>query len=440
MKLKNTHFSCFAFSLFLCTCSAWADPSFLNSYALVVGISDYQSREDLDYGRKDAEAIGRYLEGQGFDVIYLLDSDATRGGIVDAVENQIAPSLSSDDRVLFFYSGHGETRDYGDRSFGYIVPYEASSSPGTWVTMEEIESFSSKMSTAKHQLFILDSCYGGILGTKNISDYEMRNRVISELARRDARQILTAGGKDQRVLAKGPGGYSYFTGYLLEGLEDGLADLSSDGFVTATELYVYLERRASNDQQTPGFTTLAGHAHGDFFFSSPNTRDTKRFSDDGDLVDFGLKSTSSCNGARWPEDEIIWDQGLEFGENRAYRQVEYAGLSKKFGITVRPVELNSGWCVRLTLYPEYSEYWAEHRVVVTDLTSGKALAAGLLGGSELVLEIDLLVLGYGPQTTRDRYALGLQIDLQYIGNISDNFILDRIGFSATSMSAVVTMD
>ena len=63
----------------------------------------------------------------------------------------------------------------------------------------------------------------------------MSQNYLTEISRREARQMFTAGGADQQVADNGPNGHSVFTWTLLEGL-DGRADLNGDGVITATEL------------------------------------------------------------------------------------------------------------------------------------------------------------------------------------------------------------
>jgi uncharacterized caspase-like protein len=121
---------------------------------------------------------------------------------------------------------------------------------------------------AKHVLFVMDACYGGLLGVRsgaisaNVSNY------LDEITKRSARQILTAGGPNQQVVDGGQGRHSVFTGYLLKGLE-GEADLNGDGYVTFAELTSYLIPAATNAYQTPGYSTLPGHEMGEFVFKSP---------------------------------------------------------------------------------------------------------------------------------------------------------------------------
>jgi tetratricopeptide (TPR) repeat protein len=89
---------------------------------------------------------------------------------------------------------------------------------------------------------------------------------LSEISRRDARQMFTAGGADQQVADNGPNGHSVFTWTLLQGL-DGRADMNGDGVITASELAAYVTPAVSAlSQQTPAFGNLPGSTGGDFIF------------------------------------------------------------------------------------------------------------------------------------------------------------------------------
>jgi uncharacterized caspase-like protein len=250
---------------------------FAKSYALVIGIGDYPARsgfEKLTYPRKDAGGMATFLRTQGFEVTVLFDQEATRRAILATLEDVIAQRLAADDRVLVFYSGHGQTRAIGEREFGYIIPFDADDRSSSWIGMEVLRNLSDKMGRARHQMFIMDACYGGQIGVKAggpgvALDHPEYVRAVAE---RPARQFLTAGGADQQVLDGGPDGYSYFTGYLLEALELGLADLNGDSYVTASELGAYITPRASTWNQTPAAGVLPGHGQGEFLFQVSGQR------------------------------------------------------------------------------------------------------------------------------------------------------------------------
>jgi len=247
------------------------------SYAVVVGIGHYRSAKwpTLRYARKDAEGMVAVLRVQGFEVIPLYDQQATGKSILRALEEKLAPRLRENDRILFFFSGHGYTQHLAGRDFGYLVPYDGGDGAGSLLSMELLQSLSEKMGAAKHQLFIMDACFGGLFApTKSafVGVNPSRPVYIREITRRVSRQFLTAGGKDQQVLDGGPEGFSYFTGFLISALRDGLGDLDGDGYITMAELTTYLVPRATNAYQTPGTGSLPGHGLGEFVFTSPGHR------------------------------------------------------------------------------------------------------------------------------------------------------------------------
>jgi hypothetical protein len=247
---------------------------FGKSHALVIGISEYANTAwpSLTYAEKDARAIATFLRRQDFRVIELYNAEATRAAIIGAMEDVLPGRIGKGDRVVLFYSGHGHTRNFEGVDYGYIVPHDAGPGTGSMIAMDTLNTWSQKISAARHQLFLMDACFGGLLAPKASAMPSVARdhpAYIREIVRRDARQYLTAGGRDQQVLDGGPKGYSYFTGYLLEALQDGFGDIDGDGYITASELASYLIPRATNRYQTPGAGTLPGHGLGDFVFAAP---------------------------------------------------------------------------------------------------------------------------------------------------------------------------
>ncbi|NIR47648.1 polysaccharide deacetylase, partial [candidate division KSB1 bacterium] len=223
-----------------------------NSYALVIGINEYPSPNwsRLNYARKDAQGVAAFLTSRGFEVTQLYDTQATRTRIISEM-HKIAKKVEENDRILVFFAGHGHTERFGEQDAGYIVPYDGTYDSATFISMEEIRSQSTRMGTAKHQLFIMDACYGGLLGTRAGALDPSIPHYLQAITQRDARQIITAGGKNQQVLDRGPGGHSVFTGHILKAIKDGMADINGDGYITFAELSSYVVPAASNSYQTP---------------------------------------------------------------------------------------------------------------------------------------------------------------------------------------------
>ena len=249
--------------------AARADP-FDKDVAIVVGIDDYGGQwPTLRYAVADARRVAGFLDGQGYDVTLLLDAGATRESILDAFR-QAAMTLGDDDRLLFYFGGHGHTDRLGETEHGYLVPF-GSSGVGGMVGMEEVRNMSSLMNRVRHQLFILNSCYGGTIGTlRGAVSLVARDRpdYLDQITQRQARQFMAAGGPEQQVLDGGPDGLSWFTHYFLEAVEGGAADLDGDHIVTFPEMQAYLLPRASNSTQTPTSGALPGHAFGEYVFDA----------------------------------------------------------------------------------------------------------------------------------------------------------------------------
>lgn len=254
---------------------AAAVPLYHANWAVVVGINEYQHWPKLGHAVNDALAVRDLLVNRfGFpaqNVITLLDKEANRERILAALGDTLgnADRVDREDRVLFFYAGHGATRLLpSGRSIGYIVPVDADSGnlQSSCISMTQFQDIN-EVIPAKHLLYLMDACYGGLALTR-AGDLaaSSRQQYVQEITRRRARQMLTAGGADQQVADNGPNGHSIFTWTVLQGLE-GRADLNNDGFITAAELFTYAGPLVSSlSRQTPAFGNLAGSEGGEFVF------------------------------------------------------------------------------------------------------------------------------------------------------------------------------
>jgi peptidoglycan/xylan/chitin deacetylase (PgdA/CDA1 family)/tetratricopeptide (TPR) repeat protein len=248
-------------------------PPYRESWAAVIAIDDYATWPQLRYATHDALGVKDVLiQKYNFKpdhIFTLLNKEASRQNILTLLGDKLAdPNLvQREDRVLVFYAGHGATRKLASgRELGYIIPVDAdlSNYEGSAIPMTNFQDISEAI-PAKHVLFVMDSCYSGLALTRGGSPLLSQN-YLNEMARREARQMLTAGGADQQVADSGPNGYSVFAWILLQGL-DGRADLNGDGVITATELAAYVAPAVSAlSHQTPAFGSLPGSEGGDFIF------------------------------------------------------------------------------------------------------------------------------------------------------------------------------
>ena len=210
--------------------------------ALVIGVGNYKFWPKLPYARQDAEQVAEKIKTMGFQVELILDPTSRE---LKAALNKMVYTMGRDKEraILLYYAGHGETETLADNTkMGYIVPIDCpllKSDPLGFashaVSMREIESVSLRI-RSKHVLMLFDSCFSGSL----FSLVRAVPEDISEKSSLPVRQYITAGREDEAVPDK-----SMFKRSLLIGLE-GDADLTGDGYITGSELGLYLADKVVN--------------------------------------------------------------------------------------------------------------------------------------------------------------------------------------------------
>lgn len=259
------------------------------SWALIIGINDYDNVQDLNYAIDDALAIRNLLiNDYGFkrkNVRYLIDGEATQNNIQREL-NYIVKSAGKNDRVVFYFAGHGETEELGldGGDMGFLIPVDGNLEDKylTSIPMDELKRIS-KWSKAKHMLFLVDACYGGLaaMNTRGLSD--SAPGYIDKIVEDPARQIITAGGSEEKVQEKDEWQHSAFTKNILSGLKETRADVNNDGVITGAELGMYVKEKVTIDtenMQTPQIRRFTSH-EGEFVFI-PNVVDEEPEKDEED--------------------------------------------------------------------------------------------------------------------------------------------------------------
>ncbi|MBI2192379.1 MAG: SUMF1/EgtB/PvdO family nonheme iron enzyme [Planctomycetes bacterium] len=241
--------------------------SYAGSYALLIGVSDYTGGwPDLDAVPSEMEAVEQALSLHGFQVQKVLNPDGD--GLERAFKSFIQEhGYEESNRLLFFFSGHGYTRE--NRQKGYLVPADAPDPRKDEkaflrkaLTMNDILNWSRKME-ARHALFLFDSCFSGtVFHSKALPEAPPH---IQALTAKPVRQFITAGSAGEEVPAK-----SVFTPCFIKALR-GEADLTKDGFITGTELGLYLLEKVKiyDAAQTPQYGKIRDPEldEGDFVFA-----------------------------------------------------------------------------------------------------------------------------------------------------------------------------
>ena len=116
--------------------------------------------------------------------------------------------------------------------------------------MNALKDDISKGLPAKHVFYVMDACYSGLLTATRALEKENKRdfSYLQEITKQPVRQVLTAGGKNQKVLDGGPKGHSVFTGRMIEQLEN------AEDFITANELQAKVTEKVFSDARAMSAT------------------------------------------------------------------------------------------------------------------------------------------------------------------------------------------
>lgn len=260
--------------------SAFQRPNFNKSYAVVIGVSSFRDFSTLS-NPEDPERIKNYLlDEAGFDYVHLLTEDkVTPERVRQIMVDELRTKIGEQDRLLFYWAGHGATLKNGERSFGYLPTARSGHDEySTMLDMEDLAKWDKRLN-AKQTLYLLDACFSG--GAAVIPQSDNQARTLKQIAR-PSRQIITAGLADQETFVLPELGSSVFTNAVLDGLR-GRADLAidgvKDGVISARELELFIKKRVDDVRTevewkhpiTPQLSRLPNSEEGDFFFFSPKT-------------------------------------------------------------------------------------------------------------------------------------------------------------------------
>ncbi|MDP7317316.1 MAG: caspase family protein, partial [SAR324 cluster bacterium] len=241
------------------------------SHALVIGVSDYTNGwPKLPGVRKDVKAVTAALESHGFNVEVVEDAEdymALDQAFTGFIRRH---GRKPENRLLFYFAGHGHTvKNYGEE-MGYIIP---TSSPNpnrdldgfldSAMDMRQIEVYAQRI-RSKHALFLFDSCFSGSLFALSRAVPEN----ISYKTTKPVRQFITSGSADETVPDT-----STFRQQFVAAL-GGEGDTDGDRYVTAIELGEFLQKTVVNysrNAQHPQYGKIRNPNldKGDFVFALP---------------------------------------------------------------------------------------------------------------------------------------------------------------------------
>lgn len=264
-----------------------------NSWALVIGINKYLYSSQLLNAKNDAEKVAQVLKEKfNFpkeNIVILLDEEATKERIWK--EYTKLSATNANNRVLFFFAGHGFRIKGSEGHVGFLVPYDGDTSESDTLLRWDNFVYGLDLIPAKHIFFVVDSCFSGLFITRNSSG---GNRLVEKLLQEKSYQFLTSGKSDEEV-SDGGGprdGHSVFTGHFLDALEkDDIAIIDGQSIKTASTVSSYVFSNVGggiHSRQVPSSGHIKGGLEGEFIFNPPelsdghgeNPNDNKR-SDEG---------------------------------------------------------------------------------------------------------------------------------------------------------------
>ena len=219
--------------------------------ALVIGIDQYRNVSSLAGCVNDAtqvtEAISKHEDGSpNFSTkLYTAPSapGSTHPPITTVLVQQECRRLFAgepNDEVIFYFSGHGVTSDYGG---AFVTTEGTREAPG--FDMYKLLLLAQK-SACRSIVLIADCCYSGQLG----NDPALTNLNEPAPQRSQLREgIVVMSASRPNEVSMEIAGQGVFTGLLLSGLQGAAADLR--GCVSAGSLYSFVENALGAWDQRP---------------------------------------------------------------------------------------------------------------------------------------------------------------------------------------------
>lgn len=249
------------------------------SYVLIIGIDKYlklPSDRQLHFAKADALAMKKLLiNSYGFslqNVTLLTNENATNLSIRHHLARLANSSaIKQEDRILVFFSGHGNTLPtgaYRKEEIGYLIPCDAAVTLTVSNAEDYINSYLSMtelrnilfQSPSRHIALIADACFSGL-----IFGGGDQGKSIDPKPEKASREVFTAGGRDEETVERPGLRHGIFTHCLLKEL----ARRSNSGAFTFGSIYDAVRTRVlrMNPKQHPAIGWFDDQVKGEFLFA-----------------------------------------------------------------------------------------------------------------------------------------------------------------------------
>lgn len=239
--------------------------------AFLIGCNKYQHLPALQAPEKDVQATEAVLRDPrignfkttAFGPADMLDAKDVEKKLTDAIS-----AATEDDTLLLYYSGHGFSPKNGNGLY-LACSNTDFTKPATAIDVNALsQAFAG--SRCRSLLLILDCCQSGgvVLDVARIGKKRHRPRKgdYSEAFGFSGLRVIASSNQGQESYEEidSNTGLSVFTGGLLNGLQNGWADLDDNGTVTDTEAFTYVRNRLGSqhllDRQSPIHHVVEGES------------------------------------------------------------------------------------------------------------------------------------------------------------------------------------
>lgn len=193
------------------------------TYVVSVGISDYQNINDLRFTENDVALFNEVLDSQNVHIVSLVGSDATHMNVLKTLRDTFAKA-TSDDIVIFFFSGHGYEG-------GFCCYDMRPNSHMGGLSYQEMQIIL-RNCRAGSKLIFADACFSGGLS-------KQRTQLQVQAVSNNDVIFLLSSKLDETSLELPQGPSGLFTYFLVKGLA-GYADMNTDGVISLNEIYKYV--------------------------------------------------------------------------------------------------------------------------------------------------------------------------------------------------------
>ncbi len=233
-------------------------PPSAETFAVVVGISDYQDKAipDLRFADRDALAFAGFLQSPAGgaldeDHLRILVNDRATGAQFANALDWLWEVVKENDRAIIYFSGHGDVERKSITQPGYLLCWDAP--PRVYMAggafnvrdLNDVVSTLAIQNKAKVVL-ITDACRAGKLSGSGIGGAQA---TAANLAKQYANEVKILSCQPDEYSIEGEqwgGGRGAFSYHLLDGLY-GMADGNSDLSIDLKEIGRYLEDNVTSE-------------------------------------------------------------------------------------------------------------------------------------------------------------------------------------------------